>query len=111
MTDPNSQQIELPGMPASQAPSEEAKLAAEIKSYKEAFAEHGVLVSPVVGGKLLKVSTQRVCQLLDAGKLTRFVFFGQNWIPLAQLQHRLSSPKETGATPHPNRKGRPRKVA
>jgi len=109
MTD-HSEQYELPGMPIS-APTEAQTLAAEIERYKEALNEHGVLVAPAVGARLLKVSTQRVCQLLDAGKLTRLVLLGQNWVPLTQLQHRLTAPKETGGEPNPNRKGRPKKAA
>lgn len=105
------QQPEFPGMPQAVELSEADKLAAEIKAYSEAFQEYGVLVSPATGSKLLKVSNQRVCQLLDSGKLTRLQYFGQNWVPLTQLQARLTAPKETGGKPHNLRGGRPAKVA
>lgn len=105
-----SEQYEFPGMPVG-SPTEEQQLAAEIKKYQEALNEHGVLVAPAVGARLLKVSTQRVCQLLDAGKLTRLVLLGQNWVPLTQLQHRLTAPKETGGKPQNLRGGRPKSAA
>lgn len=109
MNDP-IQQYELPGMPVG-SPTEQQLLEAEITKYKEALNEHGVLVTPAVGSRLLKVSNQRVCQLLDKGKLTRLVLLGQNWIPLRQLQQRIAAPPESGGRANGLRGGRPRKVA
>lgn len=109
MTNP-VQQFELPGMPVG-SPTEAQLLELEINKYKEALNEHGVLVTPAVGSRLLKVSNQRVCQLLNAGTLTRLVLLGQNWVPLQQLQSRLASPVPAGGRPKSLNGGRPRKIA
>ena len=104
-------QNELPGMPEPDAVSELALLERDARNYEQAVATHGPLLPPSVGSRLLNVSPQAVGDLMKRRKLTRLEFFGSPWIPMGEIRARLTGPKETGATPHPNRKGRPKKIA
>lgn len=107
----SSLQTELPGMPEPAALSEAAILERDAREYEQAVSVHGPLLPPAVGSRLLNVSQQAVGDLMKRRKLTRLEFFGSPWIPVAEIRARLTGPKETGATPHPNRKGRPKKIA
>ena len=59
-------------------------------------AEHGAPVPQKVAATLLEVSTTRIDQLVEAGKLTRVDFFGHVYITENSLVEHARSERKTG---------------
>jgi hypothetical protein len=58
-------------------------------------AEKGLILASTAS-KILRVSTQRVYELISLGKLTKFQHLGHSWVSCSELMHRLSAPTKPG---------------
>jgi hypothetical protein len=96
---------ELPGMPPkSKKLSAAQKMQREIEEYAFAMqGEAGPLVIRSVAARVLGLSTQRVHQLVDAGRLRTWDFFDATYVSLPDVLAFQTAPRSLG--------GRPRKEA
>lgn len=83
--------------------SEQAQVKSKFDQLQELallVSERGLPVPPPFAGKCLGVSVQRVHQLLDAGQLESFDWYGDRYVTKRSLVARMQAEKP---------KGRPRK--
>lgn len=64
--------------------------------YLQATAIHGALVPVAFACDALKVSRQRVYQLIDAGQLVAIEINGRKWVPAAAVELLLTEDRKSG---------------
>jgi len=69
------------------------------RKYIEASKEHGTLMTQALCAPAMGVSTQRVGQLIDNGKLASIEIDGRRFIPVAAVDLWLSEEKDKGGRP------------
>ena len=74
----------------------QAKKPGPFRQLMAAIREHGTLVPQQMIAGTLKLSKQRVSQLIQAGRLASLEIGGRHWIPLAALELYLSEEKKAG---------------
>lgn len=67
-----------------------------LRQFIEASEEHGVLVPRSMIASALEISTQRVHQLVQAGRLAELVIEGRHYVPAASLELFLTEERKTG---------------
>lgn len=80
-----SEQLELAYMPPSVPPSKAVQLRRECEEFRRVVIEWGPLVLPSQAAELVGLHRTRVFQLIEAGQLEVWEFFGKQYIFLPQL--------------------------
>lgn len=76
-----------------------AKLWDHFQEVRKATAEHGVLLPQHYAAKLLCLSPQRICQLLDDGKLACVDVGGIRYVTEASMMNWAQSERDKGGRP------------
>ncbi|MEP6669681.1 MAG: hypothetical protein ABJF10_11045 [Chthoniobacter sp.] len=73
-----------------------AQLKREVEAMSHAMVEQGGLLNHPQAAILLDVSSRRVSELVELGKLTRFDFLGRTYVSMREVRNRLDQDLKAG---------------
>jgi len=76
-----------------------AQLKREVEAMSEAMVEQQGLLNHAQAAILLEVSTRRVSELVELGKLTRFDFLGRTYVSMREVKERREQDLKPGRPP------------
>ena len=73
-----------------------AQLKREVEAMSEAMVEQGGLLNHPQAAIILDVSSRRVSELVELGKLTRFDFLGRTYVSMREVDERRKQDLKSG---------------
>lgn len=66
------------------------------EGFNQVVEDYGVLITPYIAAMIAKVSQQRIYNLIEQGKFTRFVLFGVLHLSHLEFEKWRKSPRKVG---------------